>query len=338
MVKIGYRILCLLNIIVVGYAFSMDLTRRPKIRNSGQIITLPKIGEAGGEVSKNGYGPYPSKSSFCRHIGDEKWEINNVCFCAINRQDEQGNTFLHYAIMQGDGDLIQNLRGKGASLDIPNAEGKTPFNILFGPSYLHKNKAPMNSWILTYNVKSAMNQEAYSSYSFHSLVTAEKLDNKVLLNINELKKNYVGINWQDSSEGCTALHRLVMRPDATIEQVKVLLKLGADPEIRTHARKNDWGNVVLGDNVYKNGIKDGYQSSIEGVTEKNKYYGNKDVMGSIFRVILSRRLTKAMLEEVQKCGIHKQEEGFSFSRPELVQTKWEIATEDEARNLLRSMK
>jgi hypothetical protein len=329
--KMDYRVLWLLSLMVAVHLSAMRL---------GQVIEVPAIGESGGKVVSLGFGPYSKMSSFCRHTDvvlpyNEIWNTDKVCACAVNKRDAHGNTLLHYSFMEGNEKLITFLRNRGAICSIPNAEGKTASDILLDPLYAHKDKEPMKSWIGICKAEDIASRAIYLFNSFHALVTAEKLDDALFADINELKKNRVGINWHDI-QGLTPLHRLDMRPDATIMHVKGLIACGADPLWRT----NSFGSVYLGENAHNVGIKIGGRSPIEGLTQQSIYYTNRELMDYIFRWILSKKLVAAMAEEIKMFGSNGQfdKRGFSFTQPVFELTLWPTATEDEARELLRRMK
>jgi hypothetical protein len=109
------------------------------------------------------------------------------------------------------------------------------------------------------------------------------------------------INKYIDSNGQTALHALVKRQNATIEEVRTLLSQGADPEIRTYLFKDSAGVTRKGDDVYKNGIKYQGQSpaglSEESPLGKNQYIGDKNVMNYIFCEMLSKKLEKIAVQQ-----------------------------------------
>jgi hypothetical protein len=147
--------------------------------------------------------------------------------------------------------------------------------------------------------------------TFYSLVTAEKLDNRLLIENNA---GYCLVNGRHGDDGKTPLHLLVERKDATIQQVEALLKRGANPRICTRAKIQNNGDFMFGDNVYQNSFKCKGNSPQEMDSDEDLYHGNKEVRNYIFCVMLYKKLFELASREEEK---QKQKENPHHWRHEL---------------------
>lgn len=131
--------------------------------------------------------------------------------------------------------------------------------------------------------KEITSPDQYNCHSFHWLVTQPKLNDSELIHNN---RHYYGINHQDAN-GDTPLHLLALRPDATIKQVEAMIKRGADPTLCNNIKKATNGDILMGYNVYTNGIQHIQSPS---TSFNHIYYGNKDVMLYILHESLCRKI------------------------------------------------
>jgi hypothetical protein len=138
--------------------------------------------------------------------------------------------------------------------------------------------------------------------SFLFLAIQKNLNHEALKNKNG---NYYLINGRDN-QGRTALHWLVRHPDATKEDVDVLLKQGAlllaYTDLEWVPCKNGL-RLKPGRDVYYDGIKHLGRTPMPEEQDKpfkpeDQYYGKREVMNYAFSLILCKKIQKLFRDEL----------------------------------------
>jgi hypothetical protein len=182
--------------------------------------------------------------------------------------------------------------------------------------------------------------------SFHDLVTALRLDHKVFSD-SETLKGFGDINTRYN--GCTPLHMLIARPDATIEQVKALLDRGANLNIpalvKISGQHQAWSS-------HKMGFTDTGASPITAYNENkiifNQYRGNPKVINYIFDEMVMQGIQEKIKRAKWENQLQIVDEGAGViilprrcpkpckqSKTCPTQDCWPKMAEDEAREFLK---
>jgi hypothetical protein len=168
-------------------------------------------------------------------------------------------------------------------------------------------------------------------HSFYGLVTMNKLDDKIFSDSERLK-SFGDINTRYN--GYTPLHILIDRPDATIDQVKVLFKCGAKTDIPVVVKKEKPGAIEVcpTHHVGFNFLGDtppGQQGN------PKPYCGNPDVVRYVFQKMLKKKIKEAIEAAKLKNKLEQESEGFFIARLPRVRDNWPEMKHDEAREHLR---
>jgi hypothetical protein len=271
MLFLGF-ILSIMAVLSVQAAESIKVSEKPLFQN---IILFDKRGMACVKIEGDEGAPYSLNARFCRHTGEEKWQASNVCFCAVNRTNEKGDTFLHQAVRQGDGKLVEELLHKSASEFLYNKRGVSASCIAMHKLYPHKHVQPMASWRESEQLRIANTAPPETIWrtwiSFPELVSGDMLDTLLSKTTDELERLHGSADSQEG--GKTALQILVSRPDATLAHVKKLIACGAS--------YNSY--------IYKKSISNTGETPVEGLLDR-QYLCSKEAAHYLFSEIVRQKI------------------------------------------------
>ena len=116
----------------------------------------------------------------------------------LNEQDIEGNTALHLAADSGDLSIVENLLAHGASKEISNNQGETPFNLVQDLSVDDSDR--LKDMLLTTNNESSLN---YNDLDFTDGVISIQKGNNIIFKKIDTKSTFnnsnLGINIHSNS-------------------------------------------------------------------------------------------------------------------------------------------